>query len=354
MKNDTAPTTVWHGSRRLAAVSIDAYNCELRAGKGFIGDRASNGAFRALLEKGRERLREVGEDPLGDKPTEDLSKKKLDKTLLEGDPEAAGVIQGAIEEFAAELAKVTTRFLRLKAWRGVSRVAVGGGLRASRTGELAIGRASVLLKDAGHDVQMRPIHHDPDEGGLIGAAHLVPAWMFAGHDAILALDIGGSNIRAGIVTLQLDKAADFSLTAVHDSELWRYADEEKQPNREEAIARIGQMLERLVRKAEKDKLTLAPFVGVGCPGLIADDGAIKRGGQNLPGNWHSNRFNLPAQIREELPRIGEHDTTVVLHNDAVVQGLSEVPFTQDVSRWAVLTIGTGLGNAAFTNETPSE
>jgi hypothetical protein len=38
-----------------------------------------------------------------------------------------------------------------------------------------------------------------------------------------------------------------------------------------------------------------------------------------------------------------------MHNDAVVQGLSEVPFMQDVARWAVLTIGTGLGNARFTN-----
>ena len=35
--------------------------------------------------------------------------------------------------------------------------------------------------------------------------------------------------------------------------------------------------------------------------------------------------------------------------DAVVQGLSEVPFMQDVERWGVLTIGTGLGNARFTN-----
>ena len=38
-----------------------------------------------------------------------------------------------------------------------------------------------------------------------------------------------------------------------------------------------------------------------------------------------------------------------MHNDAVVQGLSEVPFMQDVKRWGVLTIGTGLGNARFTN-----
>ena len=38
-----------------------------------------------------------------------------------------------------------------------------------------------------------------------------------------------------------------------------------------------------------------------------------------------------------------------MHNDGVVQGLSEIPFMQDVERWGVLTIGTGLGNARFTN-----
>ena len=38
-----------------------------------------------------------------------------------------------------------------------------------------------------------------------------------------------------------------------------------------------------------------------------------------------------------------------MHNDAVVQGLSELPFMQDVDHWGVLTIGTGLGNARFTN-----
>ena len=38
-----------------------------------------------------------------------------------------------------------------------------------------------------------------------------------------------------------------------------------------------------------------------------------------------------------------------MHNDAVVQGLSEVPFMQDVDHWGVLTIGTGLGNARFTS-----
>ena len=52
---------------------------------------------------------------------------------------------------------------------------------------------------------------------------------------------------------------------------------------------------------------------------------------------------------EAIPEIGGHDTAVLMHNDGVAQGLSEVPFMQDVDRWGVLTIGTGLGNARFTN-----
>jgi hypothetical protein len=38
-----------------------------------------------------------------------------------------------------------------------------------------------------------------------------------------------------------------------------------------------------------------------------------------------------------------------MHNDAVVQGLSELPRAKNRQHWGVLTIGTGLGNARFTN-----
>jgi predicted NBD/HSP70 family sugar kinase len=48
-----------------------------------------------------------------------------------------------------------------------------------------------------------------------------------------------------------------------------------------------------------------------------------------------------------IPSIGEHETLVVTHNDAVVQGLSELAYMTDYKRWAMLTIGTGLGNARF-------
>ena len=109
------------------------------------------------------------------------------------------------------------------------------------------------------------------------------------------------------------------------------------------------MLQDLVRVAAKDDRKLAPLVGVGCPGIINEDGSIERGAQNLPGNWESSKFNLPRAIQDGLPKIGKHETIVVMHNDAVVQGLSELPRMQGRKRWAVLTIGTGLGNASFAN-----
>jgi hypothetical protein len=83
--------------------------------------------------------------------------------------------------------------------------------------------------------------------------------------------------------------------------------------------------------------------------VINEDGSIAKGAQNLPGNWESSKFNLPASLIEGIPEIGDHDTAVLMHNDGVAQGLSEVPFMQDVDHWGVLTIGTGLGNARFTN-----
>jgi predicted NBD/HSP70 family sugar kinase len=352
-----APATisVIHGAADLQVVTVDAYNAELRDEDGFVGDRASNRAFRAILDESRERVRDVAdEDPLGDTPTQELPKKKMDKLLAEGEPEAAGVIHGAIEEFASELSTVVTRFLKLKPWKDTERIVVGGGLRSSRVGELSIGRTSVLLKQAGHKIDLVPVRNDPDEAGLLGAIHLAPAWMLDGHEAILAVDIGGSNLRAGLVELRPwktgKKSGEIARGTVDELDVWRYADEKKQPTRDEAVERIGAMLERLIRRAAKQQAKLAPFIGVGCPGIIAADGHIERGGQNLPGNWESSRFNLPARLRELVPEIDGQQTVVVMHNDAVVHGLSDLGDVQDVDRWGILTIGTGLGNARFTNK----
>jgi predicted NBD/HSP70 family sugar kinase len=347
-KSEERGSLAEHGAKLLPRVCVDDYSAEIRDGDGFVGDRANNRAFRDILEEWRARLARIhGGDPLGDGSDEKLSKKKLDKLLASGDAEAAAVLHSAIEDFAQELTTVTRRFLRLKSWAGTERIVVGGGFRESRIGEVVIARTMALLHAEKIEIELKPISHHPDEAGLVGAIQLAPSWIFSGHDGILAVDIGGTNIRAGLVELNTKSAKDLSKAKVTHSELWRHADDK--PKRNEAIDRMVEMLKQLARQAEKDKFRLAPFIGVGCPGAIEADGAIKRGTQNLPGNWEGKGFNLPQRLREALPAIGEHQTAVVMHNDAVVQGLSEAPLMGDVKHWGVLTIGTGLGNARFSN-----
>ena len=334
-----------HGARELPAVLVDSYNVELREAGGFIGDRASSRAFRSILDDWRDRLRRIADDPLGKQPSDKVQRRELDKLLVDGDVEAAGVVLSAIEEFAQELATVCRRLLRLKAWRETETIVIGGGFRASRIGELAIGRAAVLLKADGCDITLQPIRHDPDEAGLLGSTQLVPRWMLSGHEAILAVDIGGTTIRTGVVALEWRKHA---LTEVRmaTTKNWRHKDE--RPGRDAAVDKLVAMLRAQIKRSEKKQLRLAPFIGIGCPGLINETGTIERGGQNLPGNWESSNFNLPRLVRDAIPEIGGEATHVLMHNDAVVQGLSEAPSMRKVKHWGVLTIGTGLGNAHFT------
>ena len=130
-QSTTAPSVATNGASALPEVEVDSYNLELKDDEGLLGDRANKGAFRTLLERWRKPLRKAGGDPFGDEASEDISRKKLDALLTEGDPEAAGVVQSAIEDFAQELALVIRRFLKLKAWRDTERIVVGGGFRAT-------------------------------------------------------------------------------------------------------------------------------------------------------------------------------------------------------------------------------
>ena len=342
------PRLIEHGAMTLPSVVVDSYNLEIKDELGFIGDRASKKAFRGKLDDLRKNLKKIGADPFGKVRSKDLKKKDIDAVLNGDDPDAAAVVLVAIDDYAKEFAGVLERFLKDSAWKDTARIAVGGGLKESALGELAISRTKLRLQGAGLKVDLVPIRHHPDEAGLIGAAHLMPAWMLDGYDAILAVDIGGTNIRAGVVKTRLDKKKDLSKAKVWKSDLWRHADDS--PKRSATIERLSDMLSHLISKAEKEGISLAPVIGVACPGIIEKTGAINRGGQNLPGgNWESKHFNLAAALKLAIPKIGKHETFVIMHNDGVAQGLSQIPFMQDVERWAVVTIGTGLGNARFSN-----
>lgn len=119
-----------------------------------------------------------------------------------------------------------------------------------------------------------------------------------------------------------------------------------------AVEHMMNMLQAMIKRAGKRGLQLAPFIGIGCPGLIRHDGshrerwtepARRLGAQEL--------FNLPQLLGAAISTIDGNEVTVLIHNDAVVQGLSKVPFMRDIDHWGVRTIGTGLGTARFTNRT---
>ena len=338
-----------HGATDLERVQIAGYNLEVTDADGFIGDRASQTAFRALLDDWRRRYRKKGRsDPLGKRPSSALGKKVLDKAIgAEKASPAADIVHGAIEEFAVELAQVIQRFMRQKSWKGVKRIVIGGGFPESDVGERAILQAAALCEAAELPVHLARLRHDVDDGGLIGFVHLAPDVITEHYDALLAIDLGGTNARCGIVSFRRKKAEDFSRARVERRVKWRHADDE--PSRTGLVAGLVRLLEEQIAWARKHKLRLAPFVGIACPGLIRADGSIARGAQNLPGNWAADTFHLPTALREALPVIDGHATQVLMHNDAVVQGLSELPRMQKAKHWAVLTIGTGLGNARYSN-----
>jgi predicted NBD/HSP70 family sugar kinase len=166
------------------------------------------------------------------------------------------------------------------------------------------------------------------------------------------VDIGGSNIRAGIVEVNPRKDPKLTKCKIQESERWRHAGEK--PARYDAVEHLTAMLSVMIRHPKKEGRKLAPFIGIGCPGLIREDGSIEKRGQHLPGNWDHRGFKLPQLLRDAIPAIGGHEVAVLMHSDAVVQGLSEAPFMRDVDHWGAMTIGTGLGNARFTNRKPAQ
>ncbi len=337
-----------HGSSKLPSVTVDSYNVEIRDDDGFIGDRATKSAFRELLEHENDRTRKSGKSSLGSIDARTLSKSDLDELLDSKDSAVTSLLDDAIKTFSHTLAGIIRRYLHSDDWRGTQRIVVGGGFRATRVGKRVIERTNDILQSDAAGVDLVAIRNDPDEAGLIGNVHLISSELLKTYDVMLGVDIGGSNIRAGVVKLNMLEAPDLSRARVLEFELWRHADD-GEVKRKDMVEVLVEMLKALIEKSKSRGPKLAPFVGVGCPGKIEPDGSIEKGAQNLPGNWESDRFNLPELLRRAIPRIGSERTTVVMHNDAVVQGLSEAPFMRDVERWGVLTIGTGLGNARFTN-----
>ncbi len=336
-----------HGARDLPRVTVESYGQDARTKDGYFGEVASNGAFKQLVKDLRVALKESGGDPIEDEP-EELTRRRIDRLLERGDAASAGVILSAVEQFAQNLAEVVKALFKAKSWSCVDRIAVGGSFHDNRVGELTIGRAAILVRELNSAVEMLPIRHHPDEAGILGVMQLFPPARLKGRTHLLGVDIGGSNFRCGLVALNRDADKELKKAEIIGHQLWRHADEKSSLDR--CMEKLGEMLRASIAEGEKQGAKIAPLIGVGVPGTVLEDGTLEGGVLNLPGDWKSPDFDLAARLRSMAPEISGEPTEVVLHNDAVVQGLSEVPFMSDVKRWAVLTIGTGLGNAVFRNK----
>jgi hypothetical protein len=174
-------------------VEIDSFNIELKDDEGFLGDRASKGAFRDILEK----WRQSGEDPFGKEPTENISKKVLDTILVATTPRPRRSCTAPSR--TSRRSSLTSPAVSSRRGLGQDRAhRVGGGFCDSRLGELAIARTEIILKADDFKIEMLPIRHHPDDAGLIGALHLAPSWIFEGHDSILAVTSAGPTSAAAL------------------------------------------------------------------------------------------------------------------------------------------------------------
>jgi predicted NBD/HSP70 family sugar kinase len=341
-----------HGAVALPEVQLENYSLVIKEKGAFVGDQVNKSSFIKLLDGLRKEAAKRGRDPFGDTPSAEIRKGEWAKHHANGDSEVHTIISMAIEQFSASLFDVIQRYRSAdEEWHKVQRIAVGGGFSEGRLGGLVVARVRKLLHDESVRCEIEPIADHPDEAGVIGCAYLAPAWIFAGFDGMLGVDIGGTNIRCGVITARQSKDHRLTKLKVALTDRWRHADDE--PNRTETISELAGMLNGLVKRSRKQGISLAPFIGVGCPGRIRPDGTIDRGAQNLPGKWEGENFNLPRVLSERVSILERHDTVVVMHNDAVVQGLSQIPHVRDFRHWGILTIGTGLGNAKFTNVNPN-
>jgi glucokinase len=140
------------------------------------------------------------------------------------------------------------------------------------------------------------------------------------HNSTLGIDIGGTNIKAGVYNPQ-----GKLLT-------WRKIASEMHNGRDHVIARIEQLVGRLRKKHH-----LIPVLGVVVAGIINRERTRLIHSPNLPG-WDD--FDIKETLEKAL------QCTVTIENDANGAALGELWKGEGRNRanFVLLTLGTGLGS----------
>jgi hypothetical protein len=163
----------------------------------------------------------------------------------------------------------------------------------------------------------------------------------------LGCEIKELNCRAGIVSVERSADQERGRTSVAERQVWRHADE--QPTRDAAVRRLGEMLEGLYRRAPRRAIILLPASVLRARGGLDRTAGLSAARKTYRVIGRRKISILPRILQDILLRHCDWNALLIMHNDAIVQGLSQVPFMKDIKHWGVLTISAGVGNARFTN-----
>lgn len=138
----------------------------------------------------------------------------------------------------------------------------------------------------------------------------------------LGIDIGGTNIRLGIVDKEGKVLARYRIPTL------------KEQGRDKVIARLLRAIEFIIKK----KGVPVRGIGIGCPGPLDSKKGVVLSPPNLP-DWKGIPLKKIVEKRFRLP--------VVLENDANLIGLGESwrGAGKNASSMVLLTLGTGIGSA---------
>ena len=220
----TPPSSVLgHGIQNLPAVTVDTYNEELRDEEGFVGDRASGRAFRAILDDwartclelaGRRSVRRhTNQRHLEIQARQGVGGQRHGRSGTRSHRHR-GVRPRARHRSAQVPA--SRRLARHRAHRDRRRFEFKPSL-PSRDGP---GRRSCLRAKA---LPLNCARSEIIRMKRVCSARYSSrrAGCWRGHDAIIAVDIGGTNLRVGIVELRMKKG-DVSKAAVWKLQQWRH------------------------------------------------------------------------------------------------------------------------------------
>lgn len=145
----------------------------------------------------------------------------------------------------------------------------------------------------------------------------------------LGIDIGGTNLKFGILNKKFELVSDFSYKMSDAVDL-------------DGIKAI--LIDSILRIASNYELS---SIGIGAPGIIDNNGLIVVS-PNIPA---FNEFNLLEFLRSTIPgRIGK-ELPIKLENDANIAAIAEMTLGSgsNYSNFVYITLGTGVGGAIILN-----